>query len=156
MKLTHETLVRGNPAQILLPRFTVSQIMRNDQQVSFRIFFTANYNTFSKDDYMVVKYAEPGADGMPKADKKGFVRYFQPPDGSKPNFGSGGDDSLVFGRLVYLDHQKVTYQRKKMTLDKRQAAQWLLLSCPFLKIFLNQAYPNAQQSPLPEQYSSLG
>lgn len=106
MKLTHETLVRGNPAQILLPRFTVSQIMRNDQQVSFRIFFTANYNTFSKDDYMVVKYAEPGADGMPKADKKGFVRYFQPPDGSKPNFGSGGDDSLIFGRLVYLPQTK--------------------------------------------------
>ncbi|ESU35716.1 Hypothetical protein DHA2_150967 [Giardia duodenalis] len=107
MKLTHETLVRGNPAQILLPRFTVSQIMRNDQQVSFRIFFTANYNTFSKDDYMVVKYAEPDADGMPKADKKGFVRYFRPLDGNKPNFGNGGDDdSLVFGRLVYLPQTK--------------------------------------------------
>ena len=107
MKLTHETKVRTNPAQILLPRFTVSQIMRNDQQVSFRIFFTANYNTFSKDDYIVVKYAEPDVDGMPKTDNKGFVRYFRPPNDNKPNFGNGGgDDSLVFGRLVYLPQAK--------------------------------------------------
>lgn len=101
MKLTHETLVRANPAQILLPRFTVSQIMRNDQQVSFRIFFTANYNTFSKDDYMVVKYAIPNADGMPLLDKNGYVQYFKPLVDNMPPFQDDGEGSIYFGRLTY-------------------------------------------------------
>lgn len=101
MKLTHETLVDGNPMQILLPRFTVSQIMRNDQQVSFRIFFTANYNTFTSDDYLVIKYAEPDEDGMPLADKEGFVKYFQPDEDVKPNIENDKKDVLVFGKLLY-------------------------------------------------------
>lgn len=97
MKLTHETLVRTNPAQILLPRFTVSQIMRNDQQVTFRIFFTANYNAFTRDDYLVVKYAQPDQDGLPITDKHGYVQYFKPP--TPPDVGP--IDGLVFGSLRY-------------------------------------------------------
>ena len=99
MKLTHETLVRANPAQILLPRFTVSQIMRNDQQVSFRIFFTANYNTFTADDYLVVKYAAPDNDGMPMTDRDGYVQFFKPPTDNTPPIKEG--DSLIFGLLRY-------------------------------------------------------
>lgn len=106
MKLTHETLVDGNPMQILLPRFTVSQIMRNDQQVSFRIFFTANYNTFTSDDYLVVKYAEPDEDGMPKADGEGFVKYFRLDEDIKPAIEDNKKDVLVFGRLAYRPESK--------------------------------------------------
>ncbi|EFO61784.1 Hypothetical protein GLP15_2189 [Giardia lamblia P15] len=96
MKLTHETLIRSNPAQILLPRFTVSQIMRNDQQVSFRIFFTANYNAFKARDYLVVKYAQPDQDGLPLTDKDGYVKYFKPI--TDPEIPANG---LVFGTLRY-------------------------------------------------------
>lgn len=96
MKLTHETLIRSNPAQILLPRFTVSQIMRNDQQVSFRIFFTANYNAFKARDYLVVKYAQPDQDGLPLTDKDGYVKYFKPI--TDPKIPANG---LVFGTLRY-------------------------------------------------------
>eukprot|EP00701_Giardia_intestinalis_P003654 XP_001707478.1 Hypothetical protein GL50803_25075 [Giardia lamblia ATCC 50803] len=96
MKLTHETLIRSNPAQILLPRFTVSQIMRNDQQVSFRIFFTANYNAFKARDYLVVKYAQPDQDGLPLTDANGYVKYFKPD--TDPKIPANG---LVFGTLRY-------------------------------------------------------
>lgn len=96
MKLTHETLIRSNPAQILLPRFTVSQIMRNDQQVSFRIFFTANYNAFKARDYLVVKYAQPDQDGLPLTDENGYVKYFKPD--TDPKVPANG---LVFGTLRY-------------------------------------------------------
>ena len=80
MKLTHETLVRANPAQILLPRFTVSQIMRNDQQVSFRIFFTANHQMFDKNDYIVVKYAKVDSTGQPDHDADGNIAFYKPPN----------------------------------------------------------------------------
>lgn len=93
MKLTHETLIRANPAQILLPRFTVSQIMRNDQQVSFRIFFTANHQTFDKNDYIVVKYAKVDKSGMPKSNGRGGIEFYKPPKWPR------NGDQLVFGKL---------------------------------------------------------
>ena len=96
MKLTYETLVRTNPQQILLPRFTVSQIMRNDQQVSFRIFFTANHNTFDKDDYIVVKYARVDKDGNPET-KKGVIQYFKPK--TIPVVPKDCKDEIIFGKL---------------------------------------------------------
>ena len=96
MKLTHETLIQTNPCQILLPRFTVSQIMRNDQQVSFRIFFTANHLTFSKDDYLVVKYAIPGPDGLPMTDGDGHVKFYRP---DKPPSDKDNKNRIIFGSL---------------------------------------------------------
>ena len=96
MKLTHETLIQTNPCQILLPRFTVSQIMRNDQQVSFRIFFTANHLTFSKDDYLVVKYAVPGPDGLPMTDSDGYVQFYKP---DSPPAVKDNKDRIIFGSL---------------------------------------------------------
>ena len=97
MKLTHETLIRVNPAQILLPRFTVSQIMRNDQQVSFRIFFTANHQTFDKNDYIVVKYAKVDKSGMPKSNGRGGIEFYKPLD-PPPKWPRNGDQ-IVFGKL---------------------------------------------------------
>ena len=99
MKLTHETRVQKNPSQILLPRFTVSQIMRNDQQVSFRIFFTANHHTFDKDDYIVVKYAEVDYSGCPVVDSEtGCVKFFKPQN--KPFIPEGEKtDRIIFGSL---------------------------------------------------------
>ena len=105
MKLTHETLVMANPEQILLPRFTVSQIMRTDQQVSFRIFFTANHYTFTADDYLVIKYAKPGSDGLPKINRRGETKYFKPP--FQPPEYVKNSDSIVFGHLVYLPGRRV-------------------------------------------------
>ena len=96
MKLTYETQVRSNPAQILLPRFTVSQIMRNDQQVSFRIFFTANHDTFDKNDYIVVKYAKIDKYGCPLTNK-GVIQYFKPK--TRPVPPSGSKDTIIFGKL---------------------------------------------------------
>lgn len=103
MKLTHETLIRSNPAQILLPRFTVSQIMRNDQQVSFRIFFTANHQTFTRDDYIVVKYAQVDSSGQPLT-KNGAVQFFKPP--SVPRVPADHKDILIFGTLKKSDEGK--------------------------------------------------
>lgn len=97
MKLTHETLVRANPAQILLPRFTVSQIMRNDQQVSFRIFFTANHQTFDKNDYIVVKYAKVDSSGQPDHDADGNIAFYKPPN--PPPVPPDNRDRLIFGGL---------------------------------------------------------
>ena len=99
MKLTHETRVQKNPSQILLPRFTVSQIMRNDQQVSFRIFFTANHHTFDKDDYIVVKYAEVDYSGCPVVDSEtGYIKFFKPQN--KPLIPEEEKtDRIIFGSL---------------------------------------------------------
>ena len=97
MKLTHETLVRGNPAQILLPRFTVSQIMRNDQQVSFRIFFTANHQMFDKNDYIVVKYAKVDPTGQPDHNADGNITFYKPPN--PPLVPPDNRDRLIFGSL---------------------------------------------------------
>lgn len=99
MKLTHETLIMGNPQQILLPRFTVSQIMRNDQQVSFRIFFTANHYTFTADDYLVVKYAQIGPSGLPLTNRSKKIKYFKPP--THPRVRPQKQDNLIFGHLIY-------------------------------------------------------
>ena len=97
MKLTHETLVRANPAQILLPRFTVSQIMRNDQQVSFRIFFTANYQMFDRNDYIVVKYAKVDSSGQPDHDADGNIIFYKPP--KPPQIPPSNKDKIIFGKL---------------------------------------------------------
>ncbi|EFO61621.1 Hypothetical protein GLP15_4363 [Giardia lamblia P15] len=70
--------------------------MRNDQQVSFRIFFTTNHQTFHKDDYIVVKYAQVSKSGQPKS-KKGAVQFFKP--SVPPHVPDDNTDTLIFGQL---------------------------------------------------------